>query len=96
VGERDSLGEEAVPSSCGQDGSSRRLTSGYGLRPRGTVARPLDGGALTLRWVRTPARGPTVAPSPFPPVVSGRRAAMAAARVVMLREKGRGKGQEKE
>jgi len=34
---------------------------------QGTDAEPLDGGALTLRWTRSPARGPAAAPPPPPP-----------------------------
>jgi hypothetical protein len=83
--------KKSTRAAAGESTPSRRATLG----PRGTVARPLDGGALTLRWARAPARGPTAAPSASPLVVSGQRAAMAAARVVVLREKGRGKRQEK-
>ena len=34
------------------------------LGQKGTVAKPLDGGALTRWGARTPARGPATAPGP--------------------------------
>jgi hypothetical protein len=49
--------------------NSRAAVAREGAGAKSTDAEPLDGGALTIRWARSPARGPAAALHPSPAIV---------------------------